>query len=196
MSQIVEVKVPDIGDYADVPVIDICVKPGDSVKIDDALLTLESDKATMDVPSPVAGIVKEVKVKLGDKVSEGSVVVILETAGDAVALAPVPAPAPVPVAATVPAAAPAPAQVDAITPRLCRGPAKVPQQGQCDPVPIFAEHRQRGPDEVRRARRLLDVRSPGFGASPEQRHLRPGRRIGSQFGAGGPPGTYTTTSPW
>jgi pyruvate dehydrogenase E2 component (dihydrolipoamide acetyltransferase) len=67
MSQLIEVKVPDIGDYHDVPVIDICVKVGDVVKVDDALVTLESDKATMDVPSSVAGVVKEIRVKLGDK---------------------------------------------------------------------------------------------------------------------------------
>ena len=66
MSQTIEVKVPDIGDYSDVPVIDICVKVGDTVKVDDALVTLESDKATMDVPSSAAGIVKEIKVALGD----------------------------------------------------------------------------------------------------------------------------------
>jgi pyruvate/2-oxoglutarate dehydrogenase complex dihydrolipoamide acyltransferase (E2) component len=71
MSQIIEAKVPDIGDYHDIPVIDLCVAAGDTVKVDDALVTLESDKATMDVPSSVAGVVKEVKVKLGDKVSEG-----------------------------------------------------------------------------------------------------------------------------
>lgn len=64
---VVDVKVPDIGDFAEVPVIEIFVKPGDSVKVDDALLTLESDKATMDVPSSAAGVVKEVLVKLGDK---------------------------------------------------------------------------------------------------------------------------------
>jgi len=78
MSNIVEVKVPDIGDFSDVPVIDVFVKPGDTVKVDDALVTLESDKATMDVPSSVAGVVKEVRVKLGDKVSEGSVVILVE----------------------------------------------------------------------------------------------------------------------
>ncbi len=80
MSQIIEAKVPDIGDYHDVPVIDICVQPGDTVQVDDALVTLESDKATMDVPSSVAGVVKEIRVQLGDKVSAGSVVVLIETA--------------------------------------------------------------------------------------------------------------------
>ena len=82
MSQIIEAKVPDIGDYHDVPVIDICVAVGDSIKVDDALVTLESDKATMDVPSSVAGVVKEVKVKLGDKVSEGAVVVLIEASDE------------------------------------------------------------------------------------------------------------------
>jgi len=74
-----EVKVPDIGDFKDVPVIEIHVKPGDVVKADDSLVTLESDKATMDVPSPAAGIVKEVKLKVGDKVGEGALVLLLES---------------------------------------------------------------------------------------------------------------------
>ncbi len=78
MSETIEVKVPDIGDFSDVPVIEVFVKPGDKVAIDDALVTLESDKATMDVPSAVAGVVKEVKVKSGDRVSEGSVIVAVE----------------------------------------------------------------------------------------------------------------------
>ena len=77
MSSIVEVKVPDIGDFKDVPVIEVLVKPGDAVKAEDPLITLESDKATMDVPSPAAGTVKEVKVKVGHKVSEGTVVLTL-----------------------------------------------------------------------------------------------------------------------
>ncbi|MFL5262919.1 MAG: dihydrolipoyllysine-residue acetyltransferase [Anaeromyxobacteraceae bacterium] len=76
-----EVKVPSIGDYKDVPVIDVLVKAGDTVAADDGLVTLESDKATMDVPSPAAGKVKELRVKAGDRVSEGAVVLLLETAG-------------------------------------------------------------------------------------------------------------------
>mgnify|MGYP001205347956 FL=1 len=87
MSQIIEAKVPDIGDYHDVPVIDVCVQAGDTVRIDDALITLESDKATMDVPSSVAGVVREVKVKLGDKLSEGTVVALIESGGTAEATA-------------------------------------------------------------------------------------------------------------
>ena len=76
----IEVKVPDIGDFKDVPVIEIFVKAGDVVKAEDSLITLESDKATMDVPSPAAGTVRELKVKLGDKVAEGAVVLLLEAA--------------------------------------------------------------------------------------------------------------------
>src|SRR3989442_1172394 len=76
----IEVKVPDIGDFKDVPVIEVFVKPGDAVKAEDSLVTLESDKATMDVPAPSAGTVKDLKVKVGDKVSEGSAILTLETA--------------------------------------------------------------------------------------------------------------------
>ena len=74
----IEVKVPDIGDFTNIPVIEILVKVGDTVRAEDALVTLESDKATMEVPAPSAGVVKELKVKLGDKVSEGSIILILE----------------------------------------------------------------------------------------------------------------------
>ena len=84
MSQIIEVKVPDIGDFPEVPVIELFVKVGDSIAVDDAIVTLESDKATMDVPSTVAGVVKEVLVQLGSKVGEGSVLIKVET-GAAVA---------------------------------------------------------------------------------------------------------------
>jgi len=78
MSQIIEVKVPDIGDFKDVPVIEVLVKPGDSVKKEDSLVTLESDKATLEVPAPAAGIVKELKLKVGDKVSQGAAILMLE----------------------------------------------------------------------------------------------------------------------
>jgi dihydrolipoamide dehydrogenase len=87
MSQLLEVKVPDIGDYTDIPVIEILVKPGDTIKKEDSLISLESDKATMEVPSTHAGVVKEIKVKMGDKVSKGSVVLMLEVS-DAVATPP------------------------------------------------------------------------------------------------------------
>ena len=108
----VDIKVPDIGDFKDIPVIEIFVKPGDTVKAEDSLVTLESDKATMDVPSPMAGVIKELKVKLGDKVSEGTLIVILEaaSAGDAkpAAAAPAPAAAPAKAAPAAPAASAAP----------------------------------------------------------------------------------------
>ena len=106
MSSMIEVKVPDIGDFKDVPVIEVLVKPGDSIKKEDSLVTLESDKATMEVPAPEAGVVKELRVRLGDKVSEGAVILLLEADG-APSKAPkaeVPRPAPVSVA---PPAAPA-----------------------------------------------------------------------------------------
>ncbi|MCZ4307096.1 dihydrolipoamide acetyltransferase, partial [Zoogloeaceae bacterium G21618-S1] len=81
MSELQEVKVPDIGDYADVPVIELYVKVGDTIAVDDPIVTLESDKATMDVPSEVAGVIKEVKIALGDRVAEGSVLIVVEAAG-------------------------------------------------------------------------------------------------------------------
>jgi dihydrolipoamide dehydrogenase len=77
---IIEVKVPDIGDYKNIPVIEVLVKPGDTVGKEDSLVTLESDKATMDIPAPAAGVVKEIRLKVGDKVSEGTLVLMLETA--------------------------------------------------------------------------------------------------------------------
>ena len=79
----VEIKVPDIGDFKDVPIIEVFVKPGDAVKAEDPLIALESDKATMDVPSPSAGTVKDLKVKVGDRVSQGKVILVLDAAGDA-----------------------------------------------------------------------------------------------------------------
>src|SRR4051812_44785971 len=75
---LVEIKVPDIGDFKDVAVIELLVKPGDSVKVDQSLVTVESDKASMEIPSSHAGVVKELRVKLGDRVSEGSVLLAME----------------------------------------------------------------------------------------------------------------------
>ena len=94
MSNLIEVKVPDIGDFKGIPVIEVLVKPGDAVNKEDALITLESDKATMEVPAPVAGTVKELKMKVGDKVSEGSVILLLEGTAPAKAEAPAQPPAP------------------------------------------------------------------------------------------------------
>ena len=106
MSQLVEVKVPDIGDFKDVAVIELLVKPGEVIAVDTALIMVESDKASMEIPSSHAGTVKELKVKLDDKVSEGTVILTLEAAG-AAAAASVPTPAPA-AAATPAAKAPAP----------------------------------------------------------------------------------------
>ena len=110
---IVEVKVPDIGDFKEVAVIEVLVKPGDTVKAEQSLITVESDKASMEIPSSHAGVVKELKVKLGDKVAEGSLVLLLEAdAAGAPAPAPAaaaPAPTLVPAAVAAPVAAPAPA---------------------------------------------------------------------------------------
>jgi dihydrolipoamide dehydrogenase len=101
----IEVKVPDIGDFSDVPVIELFVKVGDSIKAEDAIATLESDKATMDVPSSATGIIKEVRVALGDRVAEGKVLIVVETSDAGAATAPAAA-APA-AAAPAPAAAPA-----------------------------------------------------------------------------------------
>ena len=98
----IDIKVPDIGDFDEVAVIELLVKPGDTVKAEQSLITVESDKASMEIPSSHAGVVKELKVKLGDKVKEGSVVLVLDAEG--AASAPAAPAAPTPVAA--PAAAP------------------------------------------------------------------------------------------
>ena len=108
---LVEVKVPDIGDFKDVAVIELLVKPGDTVKAEQSLITVESDKASMEIPSSTAGVVKELKVKIGDTVNEGSVVLVLEAAGSEEKAAPAQAApaaaAPQSVASPAPAAAPA-----------------------------------------------------------------------------------------
>jgi pyruvate dehydrogenase E2 component (dihydrolipoamide acetyltransferase) len=116
MSSITEIKVPDIGDFKEVDVIEILVKPGDTVAKEASLITVESDKATMEIPSPAAGVVKELKVKLGDKVAEGSMILLLQASADAAPVQQVaksaessatPTPAPQPAAASAPAAEPA-----------------------------------------------------------------------------------------
>ena len=130
MSQLIEVKVPDIGDFSDVPVIDLFVKVGDTIKVDDAIATLESDKATMDVPSTVAGVVKEVLVQLGSRVSEGALLIKVETGGAAAEAAPAPAPAPAAAPAAAPVAA-APAAGGGVV------EVKVPDIGDFSDVPVI-----------------------------------------------------------
>src|SRR5438309_11416924 len=101
-----EVQVPDIGDFKDVPVIQVFVKPGDEVKKEDPLVSLESDKATMDIPSPASGKVKELKLKVGDRVSKGMPILVLETAEAGATQAAARASAPAPAAAPAPAKKP------------------------------------------------------------------------------------------
>ncbi|HQS56823.1 MAG: dihydrolipoyllysine-residue acetyltransferase [Gallionellales bacterium 35-53-114] len=131
MAEMKQVLVPDIGNYKDVPVIEVMVKAGDSVKAEQSLLTLETDKATMDVPAPFDGVVKEVKVKVGDTISEGSLIFVLETSASAApakAAAPAPAPADAPakvtaVAAVAAVATPAPAPASVAAPVTSGGKA-------------------------------------------------------------------------
>ncbi|MGB6582683.1 MAG: biotin/lipoyl-containing protein, partial [Streptosporangiaceae bacterium] len=108
MAAATEVSVPDLGDFADVPVIEIHVAPGDVVSGEDPLITLESDKAAMDVPSPAAGTVRELRVKVGDLVSRGSAILLLDTGGTDVEPPPLTdqqePPAPAAAAPTVPVA--------------------------------------------------------------------------------------------
>ena len=138
MSQLLEIKVPDIGDYQDVPVIEVHIKPGDRVEKEQSLITLESDKATMDVPSSHAGIVKEVKVKVGNSISEGGLVLLLEpsdASASAASSAPVP-PTPAPQAApaapvqktVTPPAAPMP------TPAVVSAPTSSPAPARAEPA--------------------------------------------------------------
>jgi pyruvate dehydrogenase E2 component (dihydrolipoamide acetyltransferase) len=98
---LVEVKVPDIGDFKDVQIIELLVKPGDTVRAEQSLVTVESDKASMEIPSSHAGVVKELKVALGDKINEGTLLLMLETGAAA-------APAPAPAAAATPPSRPRP----------------------------------------------------------------------------------------
>ena len=132
----IEVKVPDIGDFTDVPVIEVLVKPGDTVKAEDSLVTLESDKATMDVPAPADGVVKSVGVKVGDKVSEGHLILTLDsTAAGAPAAAVAPAAARPP-AATTPAAVSPPPGATADKPAAAPSAPSAPAQTQAPVAPV------------------------------------------------------------
>ncbi|MCU1022334.1 dihydrolipoyllysine-residue acetyltransferase [Stenotrophomonas maltophilia] len=143
MAEIKEALVPDIGDYSDIPVIEVLVAVGDTVRKDQGLVTLESDKATMEVPSSVAGVVKEIKVKVGDTLSEGKVVALIEVAADEAAAPAAPAPAPAPAKAAAPAAAtqsaPAPAAAAPAAPAAGGGAveARVPDIGDYTDIPVI-----------------------------------------------------------
>jgi pyruvate dehydrogenase E2 component (dihydrolipoamide acetyltransferase) len=136
----VEVKVPDIGDFDEVAVIEVLVKVGDTVKPEQSLITVESDKASMEIPSSSAGVVKELKVEVGSKVKEGSVVLVLEAEGAGQAAAPAPAAsAPAPAASAPAPAAAAPAPAAAATPAAAAGPVdvKVPDIGDFKDVAVI-----------------------------------------------------------
>ncbi|NCT85634.1 MAG: dihydrolipoyllysine-residue acetyltransferase [Comamonadaceae bacterium] len=154
---LVEVKVPDIGDFDEVGVIELLVKVGDTVKVEQSLVTVESDKASMEIPSSQAGVVKEIKVAVGDKVKQGSVLVIVEGEG-AAAAAPAPAaaavaaPAPAPAAVAAPAAAaPAPAAGGSVT-------IEVPDIGDFDEVAVI-ELLVKAGDTVKVEQSLITVES-------------------------------------
>ncbi|MGW8270187.1 MAG: dihydrolipoyl dehydrogenase [Burkholderiales bacterium] len=144
MASPIEVKVPDIGDFKDVEVIEVLVKPGDAIDKEQSLVTLESDKATMEIPSPEAGVVKELKLKLGDKVSEGALILLLEAGagGDEAQAAPK--------AAT--AAAPPPAAAAKPVPAPATGNVQTQAQHSCDVVVLGA-----GPGGYSAAFRAADL---------------------------------------
>ncbi len=123
----IEVRVPDIGDFRDIPVIEVLVRPGDTVRKDDALLTLESDKATMEIPSPASGVVAAIAVKVGDKVSQGSVVMQLQAASDTAPAAPESTPSQAVESAPTTPSTPAPPAIEAYPPeRLAAEPDSHP----------------------------------------------------------------------
>jgi pyruvate dehydrogenase E2 component (dihydrolipoamide acetyltransferase) len=136
MGALVDIKVPDIGDFTDVEVIEVMVKPGDPVRVDDSLITIESDKASMEVPSTEAGVVKEIRVKVGDKVSEGSPIVVIETAAAAAGKA---------AAAEAPTPAAKPAQAPTLTVVKKSQPAATQPEKQANP-PSAAEQPPKNPE--------------------------------------------------
>ena len=156
MPQLMEARVPDIGSDKDVPVIELLVKPGDTVVVDQGLVTLESDKATMEVPSPLAGVVRELRVKVGDEINSGAVVAMIEVEAStdapeasAVPAAPeamtAPAPAARPIGPT--AASPAPAAEPA-APAPKSEPARAPSPPRVEDAPRPAGPRELGGDQL------------------------------------------------
>ena len=171
MPDTIEVKVPDIGDFKDIPVIEVLVKPGDSIKAEDPLISLESDKATMEVPSPAAGIVKELKLKVGDKVSEGTLVLTLE------AQAAQPAAQTQPAAEARPAATPPPAPPTAHAATPPAAPRAAP--AVASPTAALGPHDEAsargvhaGPSVRHFARELGVDLSKVAGSGPKNRILR------------------------
>ncbi len=168
MGSLRDVLVPDIGDFKNIPVIEVLVKPGDTVKAEDSLITLESDKATMEVPAPFAGVVKELKIKPGDKVSEGAAILSLEISEGASA------PAPAAAAPQKSAAAPAPAPSPAV-----QTPATTPASAPQVVAPVAAAINEEGfsrahaSPSVRRFARELGVDLGRVkGSGPKERILK------------------------
>jgi pyruvate dehydrogenase E2 component (dihydrolipoamide acetyltransferase) len=155
---LVEVQVPDIGDFDEVTVIELMVKVGDTVKAEQSLITVESDKASMEIPSSTAGVVKEMRVALGDKVKQGSVVLVVEAAGAVAAPAAAPATAPATAATPAPAAAPAP--VAAPVAAVASGPVQVhvPDIGDFKDVAVIEVMVKPG-DNIKVEQSLITVES-------------------------------------
>ncbi len=153
---LVEVKVPDIGDFDEVAVIELLVKVGDTVRAEQSLITVESDKASMEIPSSTAGVVKELRVKLGDKVKQGSVVLMVEAAGDVAA----PTSAPAAVSAPVPAAVAAPAAASSAVAPVATGPVEVhvPDIGDFKDVAVIEIFVKPG-DAIKMEQSLITVES-------------------------------------
>jgi len=161
-----QVLVPDIGDFKDVEIIEVMAKVGDTVKSEDSLITLETDKATMDVPSPFPGVVKELKVKVGDKVSEGALIALIEAGGETAAGAGAPAAVAAPVTATVAAPKPADVSVPVSSP-IMQAPVieNVPARGTSVGTPLLGNDPSAGAKahaspSIRRFARELGVNLP------------------------------------
>jgi pyruvate dehydrogenase E2 component (dihydrolipoamide acetyltransferase) len=152
---LVEVKVPDIGDFKDVEVIEVLIKPGDRIVVDQSLLTVESDKASMEIPSAAAGVVKELKVALGDKVSQGTLVLLVEAEGETTAPAPGPVAAAPATTATATAMASAPAPAAAASGSI---DVVVPDIGDFDEVSVIEVFVKPG-DSVKVEQSLMTVES-------------------------------------
>jgi pyruvate dehydrogenase E2 component (dihydrolipoamide acetyltransferase) len=185
MGNMVEVKVPDIGDFKDVEVIELLVAPGDRIKPEQSLITVESDKASMEIPSPVAGIVRELRVKLGDKVSEGSLILALEPASGADAGAPGAASPPAEAPSSAKAAAPSQQTAPAPAPAPAAAPAaSVAAAAGSPPSSAFGTEMGAPPDAD-----LAGSTSPRAHASPSVRRF--GRELGvdlNQVKGSGPKG--------
>jgi pyruvate dehydrogenase E2 component (dihydrolipoamide acetyltransferase) len=156
---LVEVKVPDIGDFKDVAVIELMVAVGDTVAVDQSLVTVESDKASMEIPSSHAGVVQAIKVAIGDKINEGTLLVMLQAAGAAAAVS-APASAPAAAPAAVPAAAPAPAAAAVAVPAATTGLIEVlvPDIGDFDEVAVIEVMVKPG-DTIKLEQSLITVES-------------------------------------